>query len=81
MTTDRTTAFESITGGEYRKERSEPRAGQPFCLHLSDLLMAIRRSATHDSLAMLDYGAAHHLIGNCFLMRYIDGQMPSRSKA
>ena len=56
MTTHRTETFEPIVTATYRSERSHPQPGQSMYLHLSDLLMAVKRSASHDSLLVLDYG-------------------------
>jgi hypothetical protein len=58
MTTHRTMVFEPIVTATYRSERSDPRPGQSMYLHLSDLLMAVKRSGTHDPLSVLDYGCA-----------------------
>ena len=39
------------------RERLYPKPGDPFYLHLSDLLIAVKAAATEDPIALLDFGA------------------------
>jgi len=45
-----------ISSTPYLRERLHPEAGDYFYLHLSDLLLAMRRFATNDPLRILDFG-------------------------
>jgi len=45
-----------LSNQEYIRERLEPRPGDPYYLHLSDLLLAISKEIPADADRILDYG-------------------------
>ena len=47
---------EILTDGHLR-QRIKPLVGDPLYLHLSDLLIALKRHSTNDAIQILDYGA------------------------
>jgi SAM-dependent methyltransferase len=58
---------------EYLRQRSSPRPGDPFYLHLSDLLIALRELRPADAARVLDYGCGgspyRFLFGDCLYHR------------
>src|SRR5437764_6171024 len=48
--------MQALSSQEYLRERSEPRPGDPYYLHLSDLLLGIRGAIPRDLNSVLDYG-------------------------
>src|ERR1051326_4363472 len=48
--------MQTLLSEEYLRERIEPRPGDPYYLHLSDLLLGIRASIPSDIDKVLDFG-------------------------
>jgi 2-polyprenyl-3-methyl-5-hydroxy-6-metoxy-1,4-benzoquinol methylase len=47
---------EDLAAQEYIRQRFEPRPGDPFYLHLSDLMLAVRDLIPSDTNRVLDFG-------------------------
>jgi SAM-dependent methyltransferase len=48
--------LDHLSENKYLRERTEPKPGDQFYLHLSDLLIAMKRVATEDEVKLLDFG-------------------------
>jgi SAM-dependent methyltransferase len=58
--------MESISNNEYLRQRYEPRPGDQFYLHLSDLLLAIGQLKPKNTARVLDYGCGGSPYRNIF---------------
>jgi len=56
----------SLSATEYIRERIEPRPGDPYYLHLSDLLLAIKQAIPSGADRILDYGCGGSPYRNLF---------------